>query len=409
MVFLRLKNTKSVRRVESKVTGNPRSLVLSMVAFISNLILGIFSIAIPIYAYVLGATPFEIGLVGSSVAFVYSFAPFIMGGLSDKIGQTKSMVLALSSIAALSLSYTMISDPIVLAFLRIFEGVSWAMLWPAIEAGTASLGGDLEEDLRRYNISWSSGATVGPPIAGFAMAVLNVSSVFYISSFMALLACLSVLFFMRGSRGKNVKGEKIDFKAALLTLKSYTSLHLPLTSSFFYSFIVSIVFTFFPPYAVYIGLSALEVGFLAFLSGVARTLSFFFAKYVHRRFGENLPIRFSTPLLGFSSILIYFGLPALHYLAFITIGVLVGLTYSSSLLTIMRKAKSKTGLYAGMFESAIGFGYMTGPLVGGLISGYRRNYPFLLCGFAGLTILIVQAALRKTLGGSREPRSTRRP
>ena len=409
MGFPPSKNTKSVRRVESKVTGNPRSLVLSMVAFISNLILGIFSITIPIYAYVLGATPFEIGLVGSSVAFVYSFAPFIMGGLSDKIGQTKSMVLPLSSIAALSLSYTMISDPIVLALLRIFEGVSWAMLWPAIEAGTASLGGDLEEDLRRYNISWSSGATVGPPIAGFAMAVLNVSSVFYISSFMALLACLSVLFFMRGSRGKDVKGEKIDFKAALLTLKSYTSLYLPLTSSFFYSFIVSIVFTLFPPYAVYIGLSALEVGFLAFLSGVARTLSFFFAKYIHSRFGENLPIRFSTPLLGFSSILIYFGLPALNYLAFITIGVLVGLTYSSSLLTIMRKAKSKTGLYAGMFESAIGFGYMTGPLVGGLISGYRRNYPFLLCGFAGLTILIVQAALRKTLGGSRELRSTRRP
>lgn len=404
-----LNNIKPVRRVESKVTGNLRSLVLPTVAFISNSILGIFSITIPIYAYVLGATPFEIGLVGSSVAFVYSFAPFIMGGLSDKIGQTKSMFLALSSIAALSISYTLLDDPIILALLRVFEGVSWSMLWPAIEAGTVSLGGDLEEDLRRYNISWSSGATVGPLIAGLAMAALNVYSVFYITSFMAFLACLSVLSSTQFSSEKEVKSEKIDFKDALLTLRSSTSLYLPLTSSFFYSFTVSIVFTFFPPYAVYTGLSALEVSFLAFLNGVARTLSFFFTKYLQGRFKETLLIRFSTPLLGFSPILIYFGLPALHYLAFLMIGILVGLTYSPSLLTVMRKAKSKTGLYAGMFESTIGFGYMTGPLVGGLLSEYRRDYPFLLCGFAGLGILIAQAALRKTLSRESKLPFTRRP
>ncbi len=390
------------RRVESKVAGNQRSLVLPTVAFISNSILGIFSITIPIYAYVLGATPFEIGLVGSSVAFVYSFAPFIMGGLSDKIGQTKSIVLALSSIAVLSVFYTLVSDPVLLAILRVFEGVSWAMLWPAIEAGTASLGGDLAEDLRRYNVSWSSGATVGPLIAGLAMAVLDVSSVFYIASLMALLACLSALSSTLASREKKVESEKVDFKDALLTLKSSTSLYLPLTSSFFYSFIVSIVFTFFPPYAVYKGISTLEVGFLAFLHGVSRTCSFFLMKYIHGRFREALLLGLSTPLLGFSPLLIYLELPALRYLAFIVMGFLVGLIYSPSLLTVMRNAKSKTGLYAGLFESTIGFGYMSGPLIGGFFSEYRRDYPFLFCGFAGSAILIAQTVLRKALSENRK-------
>jgi len=328
-----------------------------------------------------------------------------MGGLSDRIGQTRSIVLALSSIAALSLSYTLVTDPILLVLLRFFEGVSWAMLWPAIEAGTASLSEDLEEDLRRYNVSWSSGATLGPFIAGLAMAVLGVSSVFYIVSLMALLACLAASSSMQASRGKKVKSVEIDFKDAIIALKSSISLYLPLTSSFFYSFITSIVFTFFPPYAVYRGLSTLEVGFLAFLHGVSRTCSFFLMKRIHGRFRAALLMGLSTPLLGFSPLLIYLELPALRYLAFIVMGVLVGLIYSPSLLTVMRKAKSKIGLYAGMFESAIGFGYMTGPLIGGLLSEYRRDYPFLLCGFAGLVILIVQIVLRKALSKSRNYRS----
>ena len=384
------------------MVDNLRSLALPAAAFISNSIMGIFSITIPIYVYMLGATPFEIGLVGSSVALIYSFAPFIMGGLSDKIGQAESIVLALSSIAFLSLFYTLVYNPALLVFLRFFEGVSWAMLWPAIEAGTVSSSEDLEKSLRYYNISWSSGATVGPLIAGLVMAALNVSNVFYVASLMALLACFSVLSSMRASRRKKVKSGEISFKAALLTLKSSTSLYLPLSSSFFYSFIVSIVFTFFPPYAVDKGISVLEVGFLAFLHGVVRTCFFSLMKYIHSRFRENLLIELSTPLLGFSSLLIYFGLSPLHYLAFLTMGILVSLMYSTSLLTVMRKAKSKTGLYAGLFESAIGFGYMTGPLIGGLLSEYRRDFPFLLCGLAGLAIFIAQTMLRKRLSENKK-------
>ena len=283
------------------------------------------------------------------------------------------------------------------------------MLWPAIEAGTVSSSEDLEKSLRYYNISWSSGATVGPLIAGLVMAALNVSNVFYVASLMALLACFSVLSSMRASRRKKVKSGEISFKAALLTLKSSTSLYLPLSSSFFYSFIVSIVFTFFPPYAVDKGISVLEVSFLAFLHGVVRTCFFSLMKYIHSRFRENLLIELSTPLLGVSSLLIYFGLSPLHYLAFLTMGILVSLMYSTSLLTVMRKAKSKTGLYAGLFESAIGFGYMTGPLIGGLLSEYRRDFPFLLCGLAGLAIFIAQTMLRKKLSENKKRPFMHRP
>ncbi|MEM2875856.1 MAG: MFS transporter, partial [Candidatus Bathyarchaeia archaeon] len=367
--------------MELKTSGMFSFLLLPAVAFIGNTILGMLFLVIPIYAYSLGAKPVELGLVGASGALVYSFMPFLMGGFSDKIGQIKIIILALALIGSVSILYVFASSPLLIILLKVFEGICWAMLWPAIEAGISSLSEGLDIGLGRYNISWSSGATFGPLLAGFVMAFLGVHGVFYLSSVTAVFTSFFVLISMRGLKVKKAETGDVGFKHALNALKSSGFLNIPLTSNFLCYFITSIVFTFFPPYAVSRGLSALEVGFLAFLHGVARTISFLLVKRLQGKFRSTILVELSTPLLGISSALLYLEFCRLaYYVSFVITGVLVGLIYSISLLMIMSGSGSRRGLYAGIFESTIGFGSVVGPLVGSLTSSFGLSAPFLLCG-----------------------------
>ena len=143
------------------------------------------------------------------------------------------------------------------------------------------------------------------------------------------------------------------------------------------------------------GLAVLEVGFLAFLYGVARTCSFLFARHVQKRFKSAVINELFTPLLCFTPVLIYLGYSKiLYYASFLLMGIFVGLTYSCSLFTVMEKAGRRRGLYAGFFESAIGLGYMTGPLFGGFTSGFSLSAPYIRCGFIGLALVLTQSILK---------------
>src|SRR5438128_1295449 len=102
-------------------------------AFVSDFFLPIFYIFVPLLAYRLGADPLEIGLVGGTVYATYFFLPVIIGSVSDRLGRRRLfVVIALTILAIVSLTYSIASSPITLIAGRVFEGVAWAMLWPTL-------------------------------------------------------------------------------------------------------------------------------------------------------------------------------------------------------------------------------------------------------------------------------------
>ena len=95
----------------------------------------VFYIFLPLFAVTLGANTLELGLVGGTSYAVYSFMPFVMGHISDRRGSRKFFIItSLVILCVVSLLYAASNDPVSLIVVRVFEGVGWAMLWPAMEA-----------------------------------------------------------------------------------------------------------------------------------------------------------------------------------------------------------------------------------------------------------------------------------
>ena len=105
-----------------------RAPYLFSAAFLGDMMATMYAITVPIYANMLGATPFEIGIIGGAAGLVYTFGPYVMGRLSDRFGHVRMVTASLLLSSALSFSYLISSRPTDLLLIRIFEGLSMAML-----------------------------------------------------------------------------------------------------------------------------------------------------------------------------------------------------------------------------------------------------------------------------------------
>src|SRR6267143_427127 len=153
-------------------------------AFIGNMALAIFSLFLPLLAYEIGASALEIGLVGGTAFFVYSFIAFAIGRYLDKTkARKKFMVLSFLLLAASSLFYAFASTPLELIAFRVLEGAAWACFWPILNTS-------MREDVQReasksfsiYNSVWSVGSSIGP-LVGFALVTfLGVHYIFLITA-----------------------------------------------------------------------------------------------------------------------------------------------------------------------------------------------------------------------------------
>jgi MFS family permease len=87
--------------------------------------------------------------------------------------------------------------------------------------------------------------------------------------------------------------------------------------------------------------------------------------------------------------LIFFGKASWHFaLGCALLGLGSGISYLLSLSTILGKTDEALGLRAGLFESIIGVGSVSGPLLGGIVSTIDPKYPYAMAGLACILTLI---------------------
>ena len=134
-------------------------------SFNANLILPLYSVFLPLLAYALKASAFEVGLVGGAANAVYCFMPLVTGNFADRGSARRFFVTASYVLLTLiSISYIYVQNPVTLIVTRLFEGVGWAMLWPAIEAAIRDSTSDARRALSIFKFRWSGSAAAGPLI-----------------------------------------------------------------------------------------------------------------------------------------------------------------------------------------------------------------------------------------------------
>ena len=376
-----------------------RNLVSS---FNADLIIPIYSVLLPLLAYTLGASVFEIGLVGGAANAVYCFMPFVMGRIADRDGIRKFFVTSSFAILLIvSVSYVFIQNPVVLIIARVFEGIGWAMLWPAIEAAIRDSMPDAKKALSLFNFTWSGAAAIGP-LVGLAVIFFSTLRVAFVVTSILMFATLILntgALLKKQSHTVVVQDSQPAETVLVAEPDSRFGAKFYLPSMALAAVSSGVMYTFLASYAKSIGVSINLVWIATFMFAFARFLMYVltvrdkFRSLILDRKNRARNTVVSLAILSLSGllVLIHDSTGAVYIVAYCIAGASYSVVYLLSQTAIIADATPlKVGRSAGMFESSIGVGQFFGPAIGGAISGSSLSTPFV---FPSLSLVVFLVAI----------------
>lgn len=346
--------------------------------FIMQLLMGIIGITTPIYAAEMGASQLLLGIIGATGGLVYSFIPLIMGAASDKIRRRKTPILAAMLLYGTAcFLYILADEPWALVPIKAVELFSAAMFWPSVEALLTELCGEnVERNLRKFNLSWSSAAVIGPAVGGGLISLYGAIAPFLVSSvFSVAVAAAAAISIMEPSDAQG------GYRRSRPEAGSTSGLvMMAVVSVILFSFILGIIFNLFPAHATILGIPAYEAGLALFINGFARFAMFSVAYKIEGEIGKaEMFFAGSAALILASAIAAVSRTTVMFSIAFAIYGLGAGILYAAAIALILRWAEHARGYGAGLFESLIGVGYLLGSLAGGTAAEYiSLNAPYML-------------------------------
>jgi MFS family permease len=378
---------------------NPKALrsnflVLMFSTVVGDLISPIFALFLPLFAYELGANAFELGLVGGVSYATYSFIPFVIGRYSDRMKRRRDlMVASLVLLSACSFVYAFVVSPYQLIFIRVLEGVGWAVLWPIIDVEVSEdVATESHKAFSIYNTIWSAATAIGP-LLGVALILLltQVRYIFIVTAMMMVLATAVNAAAMRDKKvavaGPVSAPEEAEIPVRTRREEDPDSIWIFVAAMVLVSAIRGVLFTFYPALAESGDISYLVVGVVGSSFGSVRAVIFafttrdgfrgFFLKRENIRKTLLVSLAVSAaaaclPILGGGTLVV--GL-----VSFSIVALASSFTLMISQAELISRAEShRRGSGAGIFETTIGVGVAIGPVAAGVISGGSLTTPFLI-------------------------------
>ncbi len=363
-------------------------IVLYVSAFLTQMSLSVAFIAVPILAYMMEASPFLIGLIGASTGATYAAMTRVFGSISDRFSR-KKLLLTAEVIQALSMVVCFFSkDPYQLIFSRLVFAFGAALFWPLVIAYVGDLveADQLGRALAGYNVSWSSASIIGPQLGGLLIAWLSIRTSF--------LVAFTVLFFtatllLLGMKTRIDRSRRVVPPTESERLVPENSRVFPLIHAFLVAFTTATLSAIFPAYATQLGVPADQIGLMFLLSGLTQTLTVLLANRLQSKLGEGIMLLLSSFFLICSLTMIGLILTVqLFFVGFAIFGLGQGMAYSTAIFSVLKGSGSRRGKAAGVFESTLGIGFFTGPLVGGALYQLGGTYPYFFGAFLSLWIMI---------------------
>ncbi|MGX2995269.1 MFS transporter [Streptomyces sp. JNUCC 64] len=199
----------------SAATRDPRRWLILVVLCLSTLVLVIdnmvLTVAVPSLSEDLGATSQDIQWILDSYILVFAGLLLTSGGLADRFGRRRVMVIGLALFGLSSLAATFATDPGQLIAARAVMGVGGALVLPSTLSILITV---FDEDERRTAMAaWSSVAMVGliggPVLGGALIAWFWWGAVFLINVPIAVVAVVAAYVLMPESRGPRQKADPL--------------------------------------------------------------------------------------------------------------------------------------------------------------------------------------------------------
>lgn len=379
------------------------ALSLELAAFGMAVVVSMVNFALPLLAMRLGASPFQLGVVGTVGPLCYTLAAPFTGRLADRL-RPKRLMIAGAVIYALVYTGIVWTERVEDLLPPVgLGGAVVALFWPPLAAWIAE-GKDREalaRALGEYNVAWCTGVVAGPLLGGLAFHV-NFRLPFWGAAGLNM-AIIALLVGVPGGSGAPTRAEA-DPPSGV----RHPMLYVVWVANFAGYFALGTVRALFPKLGTELGFSPKALGILMALISLAQL-----ATFVHYRTKAGRDVRGLKPLVAAQALAVGgMGLVSISKeaygfaLGFLLLGFLLGTTYSLSLFHSLY-GQVQMGAYSGLNEAIVGSGILVGPFVGGWVaqhSGLRA--PYVLCALIVAGAVTIEGVLLRH-GARNSPKAER--
>jgi DHA1 family multidrug resistance protein-like MFS transporter len=187
---------------------------LLFAVFVSMLGVGIISPILPVYAEMMGAGGFAIGIIFGLFSLSRSIVMPVYGRISDLKGRKIFIIIGLSAYCVLSFAYVAADTIFALAVVRLLHGLASAATIPIVMAYVGDISPEGQEGrlMGIYTTVLLLGFGSGPVIGGVVKDALGMNEAFYIMGGLVFVGLLMVIFMVSEPDGKGKVSEKYPYR-----------------------------------------------------------------------------------------------------------------------------------------------------------------------------------------------------
>lgn len=367
------------------------------VAFIIGTSYGMHNPVLPIFAKNdVGASYYELGLIGLANFIPYMFIPLFVGILLDRFnnGYLLSIGITINSVAIFLLS-TAESVPEVMGF-RAMTGIAHAFFWPPSESiiSKVSNSHDRVKNIGRFTGLFISGFMIGPLLGSFILDNYGESYrlLFQITAFVLATALIASLW--TSTRRITIHREKFS----LLNLKEIMRFKTVIAIILFCNMVFGTILVIYPAYLNDQSFSAVQVEILFFVFGISRVLTLVFTGKLAKH--TNTTIIFACLSISIGLLLSFYTNDMMIFgIALLSMGFGFGIFFPITLEIVLSKTRENIrGSVIGAYETIFGIGWVIGPLSAGLLSEqFGNSFPYAIFFIMGIGITLLSVIKRKIL------------
>ena len=362
-----------------------------LTALIVGLSYGMHNPIVPVFAKeAIGATYFELGIIGLLNFVPYMFIPLFVGILLDRFnnGLLLSAGITLNTVSVYLLSISQ-SVPEIAVF-RALTGVAHAFFWPPCERIISHVESPENriKSIARFMGFFVGGLMIGPLIGTFLLEELDVTYriLFQYATYAIAIGIVSSLLLTK--YGKTTQHTTIT----LGSIKQITRFPSIISMLIFCSAAFGTFLTIFPAFMNDRGISTSNIELLFFVFGISRLVTLAFVGPLERRNFYSLVATILSISIGML-IVFYSSTFEMFTIAMLIMGFGFTIYFPLTFEIIMKKAQKKfSGGLIGAYEATFGIGWAVGPLFAGLVSQiYGNDAPYI--GFFIIGLIVAGAII----------------
>ncbi len=375
------------------LSGDSRSGLLRLLyasVFLVATAIGTPMMLAPVQAERLGATLFDIGIMGTAAAVAYTLMTLVAGALLDRFEKVR-LYLAFNVLTTGALVFLALASDVGQVFWgRVLIGLVGGAFWAAAGAVTADMAPPhlLTHAIGRYNLSWILGFVFGPFIGGWVADTYGYQALWtLLTGAMVAALAINAVIMGRIRLSSDSKEIRFDFSAVSGLRWAYLTM-IP------YALGLGIYFYILPGYMAERGISATAIGFLLALNSAVKGVGFYNSERIVG-FGVKRGMLVGSVGLAMSLIGVAYASTELEFLGpLIIFGAANGVIEPLILDFIVHGSpRGSLGATMGFYEFMYGAFTCLSPLVAGYMS---QLYPLsaTYVGLGLITLLIIPTSAR---------------